>query len=78
MSTTFQPSAIDLFDLDASWDGEEVEARELRDLRVCRSMNCDDLAHRGDEFCPRCRDEIDALRAMPPRKRRMGWAAGRG
>ena len=64
MGTTFQLSAIDLYDVDALWD--EEAAAEFTDLRVCRSTNCDDFAHHGDDFCPKCRDEIDALREMPP------------
>jgi len=71
MGTTFQLSAIDLYDVDALWD--EEAAAELMDLRVCRSTNCDDFAHGGDDFCPRCRDEIDALHEMyarTPRRRR--------
>ncbi len=71
MGTTFQLSAIDLYDVDALWD--EEEAGEVTDLRVCRSTNCDDFAHGGDDFCPRCRDEIDALHEMyarTPRRRR--------
>jgi hypothetical protein len=71
MGTTFQLSAIDLYDVDALWD--EEAAAELADLRVCRSTNCDDFAHGGDDFCPRCRDEIDALHEMyarTPRRRR--------
>jgi hypothetical protein len=71
MGTTFQLSAIDLYDVDALWD--EEAAGELTDLRVCRSTNCDDFAHGGDDFCPRCRDEIDALHEMyarTPRRRR--------
>lgn len=71
MGTTFQLSAIDLYDVDALWD--EEAAAELTDLRVCRATNCDDFAHGGDDFCPRCRDEIDALHEMyarTPRRRR--------
>jgi len=66
MTTTFQLSAIDLYDVDTLWD--EAESRELADLRVCRVSNCDDFADGGDQLCPRCRDEIDAVRAMPHRK----------
>ena len=70
---TFQLSAIDLYDVDALWDEEGIQSNELASLRVCRSTNCDDFAHGGDDFCPRCRDEIDALHEMyarTPRRRR--------
>ena len=73
MGTTFQLSAIDLYDVDASWDEQEIQSGELTNLRVCRSTNCDDFAYGGDDFCPRCRDEIDALQEMyarTPRGRR--------
>ena len=68
MTTTFQLSAIDLFDVAALWDEDTVESRELANLRICRVSNCDDFADGGDQFCPRCRDEIDAVRAMPARR----------
>ena len=61
MATTFQLSAIDLYDIDALW-GNEAESRDLAGLRLCSVTNCDDFADGGDEFCPRCRDEIDAVR----------------
>jgi len=64
MGTIFQLSAIDLYDVNGLWD--DIQPSELRNLRVCRSTNCDDFAHHGDDFCPRCRDEIDALREMRP------------
>lgn len=66
MGTTFQLSAIDLYDVDELWDEDGIQPSELRNLRVCRATNCDDFAHHGDDFCPKCRDEIDALREMPP------------
>ena len=74
MGTTFQPSAIDLYDVDAPWDADGIHTSDLVGLRVCRSTNCDDFAPGEDDFCPRCRDEIDALREMPPwgLKRRRG------
>ena len=68
MTTTFQLSAIDLFDVAALWDEDTVESRELADLRLCRVSNCDDFAGGGDEFCPRCRDEIDAVRGSRYRR----------
>jgi hypothetical protein len=68
MTTTFQLSAINLFDVAALWDEDTVESRELADLRVCRVSNCDDFADGGDEFCPRCRDEIDAVRGSRCRR----------
>ena len=67
MATTFQLSAIDLYDVDASWDDDSIHPRELADLRLCRVSNCDDFADHGDEFCPRCREEIDAVREIPAR-----------
>ena len=66
-TTTFQLSAIDLYDVGALWGEDPIESREA-DLRLCRVSNCDDFADGGDEFCPRCRDEIDAVRAMPARR----------
>jgi hypothetical protein len=68
MVTTFQLSAFDLYDADASWDEDLLEHREAADLRLCSVSNCDDLADHGDEFCSRCRDEIDAVREMPRRR----------
>ena len=69
-TTTFQLSAIDLFDAGALWGDDPIDSRGLADLRLCRVSNCDDFADGSDEFCPRCRDEIDAVRALPPRPSR--------
>ena len=63
MGTTFRMSATDLYDATAPWDCQRTE---FANLHVCRAGNCGGIAHRGDEFCARCRDEIDALRQMPP------------
>jgi hypothetical protein len=62
-TTTYQLSAIDLYDVNALWGEDPIESRELADLRVCRVSNCDDFADGHDEFCLRCRDEIEAVRA---------------
>ena len=75
MGTTFRLSATSLFDATAPWDFGRTE---FANLRVCRAGNCGGTAHRGDEFCARCRDEIDALREMPLRrpKQRRKWPWG--
>ena len=74
-TTTLQMSAIDLYDVGALSGEDPIVSREA-DLRLCRVSNCDDFADRGDEFCARCRDEIDAVRAMPARREwrsRRAW-----
>ena len=40
-------------------------------FRDCRSIGCDRCAQQDDDFCLRCRDEIDALRSAPARRRRQ-------
>jgi hypothetical protein len=38
-------------------------------VRLCRAIHCGQtVLGREDEFCPRCREEIDALRAMARRR----------
>ena len=68
MTTTSQQSAIDLYDVDALWGEGSIAPRKLADLRLCRVSNCDDFADGGDEFCPRCREEIDAVRGSRYRR----------
>jgi hypothetical protein len=37
-------------------------------ITVCRTIGCDRDASGEDEFCPRCREEIDAVRVMAQRR----------
>jgi hypothetical protein len=37
-------------------------------FRVCRTIDCGRHAPTEDDFCPRCREEIDALRDMARRR----------
>jgi hypothetical protein len=37
-------------------------------FRVCRTINCGRHAPTEDDFCPRCREEIDAVRDMARRR----------
>jgi hypothetical protein len=37
-------------------------------VRVCRTIDCGRHTLAQDEFCARCREEIDALRAMARRR----------
>jgi hypothetical protein len=43
-------------------------ASQQMDIRICRSINCGRDAHDGDPYCPRCRQEIDALHGMARRR----------
>jgi hypothetical protein len=38
------------------------------DIRACRAVNCDQDAEADDDFCVKCREEIDALRDMARRR----------
>lgn len=42
----------------------------------CRTIGCDRNPADQDEFCSRCREEIDAIRAMA-RRRVVIWGTGR-
>jgi hypothetical protein len=37
-------------------------------ITVCRTIGCDRSASGTDEFCPRCREEIDAIRDLARRR----------
>jgi hypothetical protein len=37
-------------------------------FRVCRTIDCGRHAPTEDDFCPRCREEIDAVRDMARRR----------
>ena len=41
---------------------EESEG-SLRPIRACRTINCDRKSEEQDDFCMRCREEVDAVRA---------------
>jgi hypothetical protein len=71
MSTTCELSAADLWSEDLEWDAQGIHIIELRNLRICRARNCDAFAGHDDDFCPRCRDEFDAVREM-------SWNPSRG
>ena len=41
----------------------DESATHFRDLRVCQTIQCGRDAQDQDDFCMKCRDEIDAVRA---------------
>jgi hypothetical protein len=57
----------------------DYDANGIECLPDCRSIGCDRCAQEGDDFCLRCRDEIDALRSTPWRRsqQRRGWSLAR-
>jgi hypothetical protein len=59
----------------------DESATHSRELRVCRTIECGRDAEDQDDFCMKCRDEIDAVRAEA-RRRFVIWGTsgslGRG
>jgi hypothetical protein len=49
-------------------DESENQAGPQMEVRVCRTRGCGLDAEEQDGFCPRCREEIDALREMARRR----------
>jgi hypothetical protein len=49
-------------------DKSETHSSPQLDVRVCRTIDCGRNAHDEDLFCPRCREEIDAVRDMARRR----------
>lgn len=59
------------------FDDSGNHAREQQQARICRTHNCGLDAQEHDDFCPKCRDEIDAMRATA-RRRFVIWGASGG
>jgi hypothetical protein len=55
-------------------DESGTPSSQGRNVRVCRTIDCGRCTLAQDEFCTRCREEIDALRAMA-RRRFVIWGA---
>jgi hypothetical protein len=45
-----------------------ADSSQQIDVRACRTINCGRDADDADVFCPRCREEIDAIREMARRR----------
>jgi hypothetical protein len=56
--------------------GFEALATHARQLRVCRTIECDRDAQDQDDFCMKCREEIDAVRAEARRSFLIWGASG--
>jgi len=50
-------------------DESGTHSRPQMDVRACRTIDCGRDAYDRDLFCPRCREEIDAVREMAPQMR---------